>query len=288
MAQQTSFGRPYNITGKSGEWPASLVPLALLKHIKLPAIPIKISGTSAVTFTVNAGVANPVPMWNGPDFLELRENLSHTMGNSATNSIIATTGVLATGQTPGSTGVKYYYIGQDTDGAISLHPSTVKPSHVEGRKGTGYLGHPGITRDRHWRYVGFSFMSATTPVFSPFTKIGYQYNFSNHVYAGADTQNAYVSMAVVPAHNGVRVGGWVTGPVTALKLELGGATHFTVTNSVVGAHIFRVDGISVAATGEEKPNFTDINVDSNGNMLVNMSSDWALINIAINRIVDVV
>lgn len=282
------FGRPRNVTGKSGEWPATLVPLALLQAIKTPAIPITISGSSAVTFTVNAGVTNPVPLWNGNDFIELRETLAHTMDNSATNSVIATTGVLSSAQTPGSTGVKYYYIGQDTEGAISLHPSTVKPSTVEGAKGTGYLGHPGITRDRHWRYVGFSHMSATTPVFSPFAKTGYQYNFSNHVYAGADTQNAYVSMAVVPAHDGVRVGGWVTGPVTSLSLEIGGATHFTVTNSVVGAHTFRVDGISVAATGEEKPNFTDINVNSDGNMLVNMSSDFALINIAINRIVDVV
>lgn len=283
-----AFGHPRIIEGKGGAFPSTLVPIDLLGLITSPVgIPITVSGTSNRTFTVNASVSNPVWFWDGQDFVSLKETLGHDMGTGSTNTVIATTGALSSSQTPGSTGVKYYYLGMDTDGALGVHPSTVKPSYVEGAFPGTILGHPGVARDRVWRYVGFSFMSATTPVFNYFLKNGKVYNFSNHAYAGVDTQPGLVTLSVVPQHSGVRIGGFVTGQATGNIVELGVATDPTLTNAAIGIWKGMVAGLSAAAIPGFM-GFDGIPIAASGNIVAHIDGTATNVNIHITKVYDVV
>lgn len=292
-----AFGKPRDVTGKMGTFQSTLVPMDLLGLITSPTgIPIAVSGTSQRTFTVNASVSNPVLYWDGRDFVSLRESKSHDMGTGSTNSVLATTGALATSQTPGAVGMKYYYLGMDTTGALTLAPSTVAPSYVEGPFPGTILGHPGTTRDRVWRYMGFSFMSATTPVFDYFVKSGKYYGFSNHAYAGVDTQPGLITMAVVPAIAGIKISGYCTGAATGQAVELGMATHNVTTNGVVGAWKGQTMGATApagttAVSPNPYPSFTDLPIAISGTsagLVAHIEATATTVNIHVTSISDVV
>ena len=295
MAQAVAFGHPKDITGKAGTFKATLVPLELLGHLLSHPIPVSTSGTSNRVFTVAASVSNPVVIWDGKDYVSLKENLSYTWSTAA-NDILATTGALASAQAPGAVGVRYYYVGLDSLGAIGLWPSVNEPSYVEGPFPGTILGHPGVARTRAWRYVGWNMMNATTPVFTYFTKRGYTYHISNHAYAGVDTQPGAVTLTVVPAHAGVRIGGFCTGQATGQAVELGYATDPTLTNAVVGIWKSQVGpltytGTSVGATVEQSTPygaFADLEVDSNGNIIAHIAATATNVNIIVTRVRDVV
>lgn len=286
MAQPVAFGHPKDVTGKAGTFKSTLVPLELLGHVLTRPISITNSGTSNRTFTVAASVSDPVYIWDGRDFIPLKENLSYTWSTAA-NDILATSGALASAQVPGAVGIRYFYAGLDSTGTLGLYPSTVQPSHVEGPFPGTVLGHPGVARTRIWRYVGFQFMSATTPVFDYFVKRGYTYHVSNHAYAGVDTQPGAVTLSVVPGHNGVRIGGFVTGAVSQ-AVELGVATDATLTNAVVGAWKAMVGGVSAAAIGQPYGPFENLEVTSAGDIVAHIDPTATTVNIIVTRIHDVV
>lgn len=295
MAQAVAFGHPKDITGKAGTFKATLVPLELLGHLLSNPIPCSTSGTSNRVFTVAASVSDPVFVWDGNDFISLKENLSYTWSTAA-NDIIATTGALASAAVPGAVEVRYYYAGLDSTGAIGLWPSTVAPSYIEGPFPGTILGHPGVARTRVWRYMGWNYMSATTPAFDYFAKRGYTYHISNHAYAGVDTQPGAVTLSVVPAHAGVKIGGFCTGGATGNAIELGYATDPTLTNAVVGiwkgaAGPLTYTGASVGATVEQSvpyAAFDGLEVNSAGNIIAHIAATATTVNIIVTRVRDVV
>ena len=287
MSQQRAFGRPRPIAGKASVADATLVPMAFLAHVRTSALPISTSGTSNRVFTLVASVTNPVYIWDGNDYIELKENLSHTWSTGSTNPAIATTGATSSANTPGAIGVRYYYVGMATDGTTQLLPSTAKPSAVEGPMGLKVLGHPGLSRTRAWTYVGWNYMSATSPAFGYFLKKGYIYHVSNYAYAGVDTQPGEISAAAVPKHDGVRLGGFVTGGATSQAVELGAATDPTATNALVGVWKTFVAGVSAAADGVGFAGFHDIPVSTNG-IFAHIAATATTVNVNITRIEDVV
>lgn len=288
MAQQNAFGHIRTISGKAGSFDATLVPLGILNALRTHAIPITLSGSSNVTFTISASTTKPVYIWSGRDIIALRSNLSYTFTNDSTNVIVATTGAKSTAQTPGAVGVRYFYAGIDSAGAIEMFPSTNAPSFVEGPFPAGELGHPGVARDRVWNYVGWAYLNATTPAFDAAQKIGYVYNMSDHAYAGVDTQPGYITMAALPAHAGVEAGGFVTGVVTMQAVALGGATDATLTNAVIGAWQTYVGGTSVAAAGVAHAAFDGIPLNSSGNMLAHIASVATTVNVRVTKVRDIV
>lgn len=287
MSQQRAFGRPRPIAGKSGVFDATLVPMAFLAAVRTVPHPITNSGASNITFTLAASVTAPVYLWDGNDYIELRENLSYTWSTGSTNAAIATTGATSSANTPGAVGVRYYYVGSASDGTIQVLPSTAKPSAVEGPMGLKVLGHPGPSRTRAWTYIGWNYMNATTPAFDYFLKKGYIYHVSNHAYAGVDTQPGEISMAAVPKHDGVRLGGFVTGGATSQAVELGAATDPTATNALVGVWKTFVAGVSAAADGVGYAGFHDVPVSTNG-MFAHIAATATTVNVNITRIEDVV
>ena len=287
MAQQRAFGRTRPITGKSVTTQASLVPVNFLNHVRTLALPITTSGASNIVFTINAGVANPVYIWNGNDYIELRSALSYTWSTGATNAAIATTGATSSANTPGAVGVRYYYVGTTSDGTTQILPSTAKPVAAEGPFGTYVLGHPGTVRTRHWTYAGWNYMSATTPAFGYFLKKGYVYNISNYAYPGVDTQPGEISAAAVPKHDGVTLGGFVTGGTTSQAVELGAATDATATNALIGVWKTLVSGTSAGAEGQTFATFDNIPVSTNG-VFAHIAATATTVNVNISRVKDVV
>jgi len=262
MAQARAFGRPRDIAGKSTVAKSTLVPLEFLAHVKTHPFPVSCSSTTTfVTFTLNASVTNPVFLWNGNDYIRLTTTLSHAWAASATNALIATTGATSSANTPGSAGVKYYYAGAASDGTVQLVPSTAKPSYEEGPYNAGVLGHPGTARTRMWTYVGWNYMHATTPAFHQFTKVGNTYCLSDNAIAGVDTAGGELSVAAVPKHSGVKMGGWVTGQATGNAVVLGGATSQNTAGLLVGGQKISVAGSS---TLPAFAGFSDVPVSANG------------------------
>lgn len=287
MTANRTFGAFRDIQGKAGTFPATLVPKDLIGAAVYKPIPITVSGTASATFTVNASVSNPVFIWDGHDYISLKETISHTMVNSATNVAISTAGILQNGTaTPGSAGVKYYYLGLDSTGALTLAYSDSIPSFVEGPFASTYLGHPGTTRDRAWRYVGFSSMNASTAAFDNFTKIGYTYHFSNHAYPGVATAVGIISMAVIPDHSGVRVGGYVTGQATGNTVSLAPALD-SAAAVLVGKLTMFVAGASAAAMPTHQ-SFNYLATKSGGDLYAEIDATATNVNIHITEVHDVV
>jgi hypothetical protein len=287
MGQQRAFGRPRPIDGKAVTADATLVPMAFLAHVRTNALPINTSGTSNRVFTLAASVTNPVYIWDGNDYIELKENLSHTWSTGSTNPAIATTGATSSANTPGAIGVRYYYVGMATDGTTQVLPSTAKPSAVEGPMGLKVLGHPGPSRTRAWTYVGWNYMSATSPAFGYFLKKGYTYHVSHYAYAGVDTEAGEISAASVPKHDGVRLGGYVTGGATSLAVELGAATDPTNAGVLLGVWKTLTGGVSAAADGVGYAGFDGIPVSPNG-IFARIAATATNVNVNITRITDVV
>ncbi len=285
MGQQNAFGHIKSISGKAGTFDASLVPLGILNSLQTTPVPITISGSSNVTFTVAASVTKPVYIWSGRDIIALKSNLSYTHTNDSTNVVISSGGAKTTAQTPGAVGLRYFYAGIDSAGAIEMFPSTEKPSYVEGPFPSGERGHPGTTRDRVWTYMGWAFMSTTAPVFTYAKKIGYTYNVSKHAYAGVATEPGYITMAIVPRHEGIEVGGIVTGAAGGQECSLGGATHAGTACEQVGAWQSVLTG---ATDFGQFQSFDNLPVNSDGNVLARIEATATTVNVIITRIKDVV
>lgn len=285
MAQPRSFGRARPITGKAGTFDSTLVPMDFLNFLVSRPIPITVSGSSNVTFNIAASTTNPVSIWNGRDFIHLKETLSHTMANVATNAVIATTGAYSEASTPGAVGVKYYYVGLDTDGAVAMAPSDAPPSFVEAPFNVGILGHPGPSRDRHWNYVGFSIMSTTAPAFLEFSKINYTYHLPTDAAAVAPSVTTYAEAdfsALLPQH-GVQAGGYVSSAATSAIIYLGAATD--PVNASVGVGVIRLD-CSGTSTHPAVIPFSGLPVTSNGKIFAQTTGSATTI--TVTQVTDVV
>lgn len=203
--------------GKGAAWGGKTtksVPLSFMQGAKMKApIPITIGGTSNRTFTVLASATNPVPLWNGNDYWYQRENLafSFTTGSTAR---LDSNGAAAT-ESAAAVGLYYFYVGL-VSGVVTILPSTVPPSFVEGPFQNGHFSHPGTTRAAFWNYVGFIVCDAVTPTFVAMTKIGFTYGltFAN-AFEVATTGTTFAALAwasdaeKLPEHGalGLTVGG---------------------------------------------------------------------------------
>ena len=230
------FGNPKSIAGQGGAFTSTMVPMELLRNLKRPrAIPITISGANQVTFTVNAGVTNKVPIWNGDDFMYLDETVAYTWAATA-NAILDSTGAVAS-NTGSTLGMWYFYIGY-VSGVPTLYPSQTAPAEVEAPYPAGFLAHPGTARVRPYSYVGFHLCStAATPVFVAMTKTGFVYNTGDITVATTATwaELAFTAAKALPAHEGVTVAGYLetgaNGSVTVSGNATDGVGGQTVSDS---------------------------------------------------------
>jgi len=210
---EAGFGKFLNLGGKSWAGQATAVPLPMIQNMKMNT-PIPITHTAS-TFVINAAVNNPVNIWCGNDFIQLKETLTYTWATSAT-TIINSSGVTASSTVTGAT-IYYMYVGLDTAGAVQMYPSVSAPQYVEGPYQNGYWSHPGTARTKYWSYVGFAQCTATTPVFALLEKKGFEYYNPTPTAMGLTSAfaNSTVAAAIslvglVPVHD-VNLYGWMVG-----------------------------------------------------------------------------
>ena len=91
----------------------------------------------------------------------------------------------------------------------------------------------------------------------------------------------------MPKHDGVTLGGFVTGGATSLAVELGAATDPTATNALIGVWKTFVAGISAAADGVGYAGFENIPVSTNG-IFAHIAATATVVNVRITRVTDVV
>lgn len=258
------FGKFLNLKGKSWGGDSTAVPLPLLQNLKSNvAIPVT---QTACSFAINAGVTAPVNIWNGNDFIQLKETKTYTWATTATltlNSAGVTTASTVTGAC-----VYYYYIGQDTAGAYQLAASPSYPQYVEGPYEAGFYAHPGTTKGKYWSYVGWQQCTATTPVLLKMEKSGFVYHNPTPTACGTigvalnTTVAAAESLAgLVPVHQGVEFYGHAKGATDAAgSVILFGSTSLAATQFVASTS-------SVAAAGDAiltVSNFGPLTVQGSG------------------------
>ena len=180
-----SYGHAKNLveqqgSNTAGTFPATAVPLELLQQVRKYPIPVTVGGSNNVTFTLK-GSTQPIPIWSGREYIELKEDLAYTWG-AVSNAILDSNGANAT-DADSVLGVWYMYaaINWSADPpTYELRPSQTAPSYVsEGPYNGGILGHPGTSRARLWQYVGFMVCTtAATPAFRAMVKHGYWWKFA--------------------------------------------------------------------------------------------------------------
>ncbi len=217
MAGEHGFGVPRVIAGKGGVFPASAMPLAMLQDIRQSPIPITIGGANRVTFTVKGSTYN-TPIWVGNDFVYLNKDLVYTW-NATSNPILTSAGAEST-DVDSVLGIWYMYLYLTAAGVPTLIPSQTGPADTPGPFNMGRLGHPGTSKDKFYRYVGWMRnTTAATPVFLAAVKEGFTYHFAAVSIATSDTWTARDFTANVPAIDGIAVAGYLsTGEVATVTV----------------------------------------------------------------------
>ena len=123
----------------------TVVPYPLISTLTGRALPVTISGTNNVTFTLNASKTEPVTVWAGNDLIHITKAEAYTwvVGN---NDILNSTGVKTT-QTASVAGVWYFYAYIDGSD-VKLIPSQTAPRKND-------LLHPGTSVASNYAYVGY-------------------------------------------------------------------------------------------------------------------------------------
>lgn len=213
----------------------TLIPLELLKAMKLPPIPVTVGGTNNGTWTLNASVTNPVAFWNGDEMTYLRRTVVYTW-DATSNPILDSAGAEKT-DTDSVLGIWYMYLTAD---GKTLIPSQTAPSYVEyldDSTNAGILGHPGTSRTQFYRYVGIhTCTTAATPDFLATKKIGYTYHFAVTSEATTTSWALKDFKDRVPAIEGILVAG---------RLETG----VVATTSVSGSSVDDQGVITVSSVG---------------------------------------
>ena len=284
MAIQAGFGKQKDVSGKAVTAKTSVVPLSFLQSVKKLPIPVTISGTSQRTFTVNASKTNPVTLWNGNDFIQLKESLAYAW-TGASDSLLGATGAETTSNGPGSTAPYYYYVGMNSSGTIRILPSLSAPSYVEGPFENGVLTHPGTVRGQYWNYVGFSVCTtaSTAMVFLAATKVGHSYEFAP-VTVATTTAVAVQELdfsATLPKHN-VAVGGYLQTIALNQLIEV----HSSSVASVGGTGH---ESTSLAILSSRSP-FTGIEANSDGKLWATLTgqSSTVVATVGVGRVTDLV
>lgn len=252
-----TFGNAKSISCPAGAFDASLVPLEMLRNIR-PRVPYKvtISGSSNIVFTLLGSVTHTIPIWNGNDYGQLKENLAYTWQAGSLNTILNSAGAVTTLQaTP--VGVWYMYVGL-VAGVPIIYPSQTGPSEVQGPFEGGPLVHPGTSRVRVYSYVGFTIASATTPAFLTMVKVGKWYQFAAQTVANATTgwaERAFTAMPKLGA-----LGGELRGYV-----GLDGGSSLTVGSTSTAAEgVYKFEADSIATNGDSFQALPPIPMSANG------------------------
>ena len=242
------LGTPPIRRGKQWQGRVTEVPIELLQALKLRPLPVTIGGASQRTFTLNGSVTQPAVIWNGDDFIYLKQTVAYSWV-VGTNNTLSSAGA-ETDLTNGTVGVWYMYI--DEDGQ-NLVPSLTAPSYVETSLNTGVLGHPGTSRAQNWTYVGFMIANATTPVFEVAEKRGFTWfmDRSSTDFATIcswrvnDEFNVFIPDMGI---HGLTVGGYIR-----VALDTAGSCFNTITisgNSSSCFGVVRAVGGVISATGK--------------------------------------
>jgi hypothetical protein len=175
------LGTPKGLNGKGGtSLQSTLVPVNILQALKsLRPLPITVSGSNQITFTVAGSTTSPVSFWNGNDVIDLKESKTYTW-TTGSNAILSSAGVETT-QTGSTLGIWYFYMGLDSSGNLDLIPSQTAPSYVENSYEHYGLGHPGTSQGQYWNYVGFQLCTSASGAgtYKAMTKIGYTYTMTD-------------------------------------------------------------------------------------------------------------
>lgn len=210
------------VRGKDFEGPATIVPYELLKSFKPFPTPFSLSSQ---TVTLGASASAPLSLWAGDDLIHETKSITYTFTESA-NTILSSAGVETTGQSA-ALGIWYFYLAISKDFTTqvtsnTLIPSQTAPAAIDFEKNTGYLGHPGTSATKRYVYVGHVRCTNTTgPAFTPFTKKGYNYSYteagkvSMPTTSGSYTALAFTGATALPAHNGVKAGGYIETSATS-------------------------------------------------------------------------
>lgn len=265
------FGKFIRVKGKSWNGDSTAIPLPLLQNLKTNT-PIPIAQTAS-TFVVNAGVTNPVTLWNGNDFIQLRETMTYTWATTA-QLTLNSSGATVAATVSGAGVIYYFYLGMDTAGALQLAPSPTYPRFVEGPYEGGYWMHPGTSRGKYWNYVGFQQCTATTPVMLVLEKRGFNYYNPTPTAMGVDniatvsTSAKSVSFgALVPVH-GAELSGYITNDTTTaanVTLDIGATS--------LAANAFRAT--AATETAAATASFTGLIPDTSGNLWAKCSVSHA-------------
>ena len=212
---EAGFGKFLNLSGKAWAGPSTAVPLPLLQQMaKTSAIPISVS---TLTVSINGSTTNPVPLWIGNDFVEVRESVDYTVVPGTNSVFINSSGVTAAAQVTAAT-VYYMYAGLNSAGSIQFYPSASAPSSVQGPyESSSKFVHPGTSRGKHWSYVGFFQCTTTVPALNQLEKVGFKYmnptpTAMGVIAASGATTTLGVARdfsAFLPKH-GVKCDGWFT------------------------------------------------------------------------------
>lgn len=281
MAGEKGFGKFRFVSGKAAQGEEStMVPLRFLQSLRQFPIPITISATSQRVFTINAGVTNPVYLWNGNDFMPLVETLAYTWNGTTNNVLNASTGAATTLSNPAASTVYYMYAGMNAAGTYSIRASTAPPSYVQGPFDGFRVSHPGTAKTQFWNYVGFMAATATTPTFEAMTKIGYTYMMAATSKATATTWAELDFSHAVPKHGalGVTVGG---------HLETGADGVVTIgSTSSATLGVTKASSVSATLTSLLTAPLSNIVPTANGKVYANHTT--AAGDVHISQIVDIV
>jgi hypothetical protein len=267
------FGKFLNLEGKSWGGKATAVPLPILQNLKSNT-PIPVAQTAS-TFVVNAGVTDPVNIWNGNDIIQMKETKTYTWATTGTLTLDSTGATVAATVTGAGT-TYYYYLAQDTAGAYQLAASATYPRYVEGPYEAGYWMHPGTSRGKYWNYVGFQQCTATTPVMLVTEKRGFNYYTPSPTLWGvqnvATVSTSAVAVtfgALLPVH-GAEVGGYINNDTTTaadISMFIG------ATSLAANAYVAHTETITYAATAS----FAGLVPDTSGRLWVKADASVATV-----------
>jgi len=275
----------------AGEFESTMVPLEWIQNMNNP-IPISMSGTGNLVFTLNASVTDPVCMFVGNDYFTLKETLSYTW-SSGSNTVLNSSGATTT-QTGSTLGVWYYYVGI-VSGTVTIYPSQTAPSYVQHIRNAGFLGHPGTSRTEYWRYIGFQVCTtAATPVFLEMSKHAktrmYTMPCVAFSQAGSDAanQNWTPSTPLYLPKHGVKLRGRITiGNEASAQVRLGFASG---TPSETGPLDFYAKNAACVASIKRFAygTFNNITANANGKVWIQKSTMTTVAAMKITGIEDVV
>ena len=284
-----AFGKSRNIAGDAGIFESTAIPFEVLNNLqRAQSIPITISGSNQVTFTVSASKTKPVWLWTGSDFMVLKESKAYSFVGGATNTLLDSAGAIGTTNSVASTAPYYFYMAVQSDGTFLLYPSLSAPSYVEGPKEGPVLGHPGTARTEFWTYVGYSVATtaSTAPVFLAMTKDGFEYQFAGQSVTLTSAWTALDFSATLPKH-GAQAAGYLEIKVGSTATA-GAETAEVSTSSVDVQGAFIMAANHATLTTQAPFGYATVNSDGKLHGAKTLAATKSAAKVFVTRIKDVV